>query len=167
MTSFDTLFTKDRIYISNQVKQEDVFVEVYQDLLRQDCVTEEFLTNLLEREENYPTGIALTPVDLKLPNIAIPHTESQFVKTSGIVPIKLNNQVIFHNMIKPEEKLDVSFLFMILNQNGEEQTGLLAAIMDFINSCDKDELVTFFNTEDPAELFNFLENNFKGVIAND
>lgn len=116
MTSFGTLFTKDRIYISNQVKQEDVFAEVYQDLLRQDCVTEEFLTNLLEREENYPTGIALAPVDLKLPNIAIPHTESQFVKTSGIVPIKLNNQVIFHNMIKPEEKLDVSFLFMILTQ---------------------------------------------------
>lgn len=167
MTPFNTLFTEDRIYISNETKQENVFAEVYQDLLRQDCVTTDFLTNLLEREANYPTGIDLTPVDPKLPNIAIPHTESQFVKTSGIVPIKLQQPVLFHNMIKPTEELNVSFLFMILNQNGQEQTGLLAAIMDFINSCDKNELITFFHTENTAELFNFLENNFKGVITND
>lgn len=167
MSSFDTLFTKDRIYVSNQTSQENVFNEIHQDLLRQNCVTEDFLQNLLEREKNYPTGIALTPIDPELPNIAIPHTETQFVKASGIVPVKLNYPITFYNMISPKEKLSVSFLFMILNQNGQDQTGLLAAIMDFINACGKDELVTFFNTEDPAELFNFLENNFKGVIAND
>ncbi|GAA3012954.1 PTS sugar transporter subunit IIA [Tetragenococcus solitarius] len=167
MIAFETLFTKKRIYISNEKSQEGVFAEIYEDLLRQDCVTEAFLTNLYEREKFYPTGIDLAPVNPKLPNIAIPHTESQFVKTSAIVPIKLNYPVIFYNMINPTEKLKVSFLFMILNQNGAEQTGLLAAIMDFINSCDKDELNTFFHTEDRAELFDFLKNNFKGVITND
>lgn len=167
MPSFETLFTTDRIYISNKTTQKEVFAEVYQDLLRQDCVTEDFLANLLEREEHYPTGISLAPIDPELANIAIPHTESQFVKTYGIVPIKLIKPVNFHNMIAPEEELDVLFLFMILNQNGQEQAGLLATIMDFINSCEKDELINFFHTDDAFELFNFLKNNFKGVITND
>ncbi|GMA48145.1 PTS system galactose-specific IIA component [Tetragenococcus muriaticus PMC-11-5] len=167
MIAFDTLFTKDRIYISNKTNQEDIFREVYQDLLKQNCVTKDFLRNLCERERIYPTGIDLTPVDSSLPNIAIPHTESQFVKTSGIVPIKLNHPVYFYNMIHPKEELPVSFLFMILNQDGQEQTGLLASIMDFINSCDKDELAAFLQMKDTEDLFNFLKNNFKGVIAND
>ncbi|WP_061841275.1 PTS sugar transporter subunit IIA [Tetragenococcus halophilus] len=167
MITFDNLFTKTRIYISNKKKKGDVFTEVYEDLLKQDCVTKDFLENLCEREQNYPTGIDLKPIDSGLPNIAIPHTESQFVKTSGIVPIKLNHPVDFYNMINPEEKIPVSFLFMILNQNGQEQTGLLASIMDFINSCDKNELNAFFQMEDPEQLFNFLKNNFRGVIAND
>lgn len=42
MPSFETLFTTDRIYISNKTTQKEVFAEVYQDLLRQDCVTEDF-----------------------------------------------------------------------------------------------------------------------------
>lgn len=167
MIAFDNLFSKKRIYISNETSQEGVFTEVYQDLLSQNCVTEEFLANLRERENFYPTGIDLTPIDPKLPNIAIPHTESQFVKMSGIVPIKLKHPVSFYNMINPEEKLNVTFLFMILNLNGAEQTGLLAAIMDFINSCDTEELKAFFHKEDRTELFNFLKNNFKGVITND
>lgn len=167
MSSFETLFTTNRIYISNKTTQKEVFTEVYQNLLRQNCVTEDFLSNLQEREKNYPTGISLAPIDPNLPDIAIPHTESQFVKTNGIVPIKLVNPITFHNMIEPMEKLDVSFLFMILNQNGQEQAGLLATIMDFINSCDKDELVNFFHMKDSMELFNFLKNNFKGVITND
>ena len=35
------------------------------------------------------------------------------------------------------------FLFMILNENGIEQTGLLATIMDFINTTDRSSLLAF------------------------
>ncbi|MDK8252740.1 PTS sugar transporter subunit IIA, partial [Enterococcus faecalis] len=76
-------------------------------------VTPDFLTNLLEREHNYPTGLSLTPIDPALPNIAIPHTESTFVRTTRIIPIKLKQSLSFHNMIIPDETLSVSFLFMI------------------------------------------------------
>lgn len=118
----------------------------------------------MEREHNYPTGLSLTPIDPELPNIAIPHTESTFVRTTRIIPIKLNQPLSFHNMIIPNETLSVSFLFMILNENGIEQTGLLATIMDFINTTDRSSLLAFFQCEDKEEVYHFLQKNFKGEI---
>lgn len=159
-----SIFSLDTTYISNKKTQEEVFEEVYLDLLKKKLVTPDFLTNLLEREHNYPTGLSLTPIDPELPNIAIPHTESTFVRTTRIIPIKLNQPLSFHNMIIPDETLSVSFLFMILNENGIEQTGLLATIMDFINTTDRSSLLAFFQCEDKEEVYRFLQKNFKGVI---
>ncbi|MGE9834067.1 PTS sugar transporter subunit IIA, partial [Streptococcus orisratti] len=68
--------------------------------------------------------------------------------------------VSFYYMILPDEKLEVSFLFMILNNEEKEQAGLLAAIMDFINRQDKEALIKFFNSENPERIYQFLENNF-------
>lgn len=111
----------------------------------------------MEREHNYPTGLSLTPIDPALPNIAIPHTESTFVRTTRIIPIKLKQSLSFHNMIIPDETLSVSFLFMILNENGIEQTGLLATIMDFINTTDRSSLLAFFQCEDKEEVYRFTK----------
>ncbi len=159
-----SIFSLDTTYISNKKTQEEVFEEVYLDLLKKKLVTPDFLTNLLEREHNYPTGLSLTLIDPELPNIAIPHTESTFVRTTRIIPIKLNHPLSFHNMIIPDETLSVSFLFMILNENGIEQTGLLATIIDFINTTDRSSLLAFFQCEDKEEVYRFLQKNFKGEI---
>ncbi|EGO7721261.1 PTS sugar transporter subunit IIA [Enterococcus faecalis] len=159
-----SIFSLDTTYISNKKTQEEVFEEVYLDLLKKKLVTPDFLTNLLEREHNYPTGLSLTPIDPALPNIAIPHTESTFVRTTRIIPIKLKQSLSFHNMIIPDETLSVCFLFMILNENGIEQTGLLATIMDFINTTDRSSLLAFFQCEDKEEVYRFLQKNFKGEI---
>ena len=44
---------------------------------------------------------------------------------------------------------------MILNENGIEQTGLLATIMDFINTTDRSSLLAFFQCEDKEEVYRF------------
>ncbi|MGM0239105.1 PTS sugar transporter subunit IIA [Enterococcus sp. AZ103] len=162
-----SLFSEDTIYVSEKNSQTAVFEEIYQSLLAKKLVSENFLDNLIEREVNYPTGLDLAPISQELPNIAIPHTESEFVNTTRIVPIKLKKDIPFHNMIQPDEVMNVRFLFMILNQNGEEQSGLLADIMDFINSVEQTELIQFFNEEDPKMIYQFLEKNFKGENLND
>ncbi|MGX2945165.1 PTS sugar transporter subunit IIA [Enterococcus alishanensis] len=162
-----SLFSEDTIYVSEKNSQTAVFEEIYQSLLEKKLVSENFLDNLIEREVNYPTGLDLAPISQELPNIAIPHTESEFVNTTRIVPIKLKKDIPFHNMIQPDEIMNVRFLFMILNQNGEEQSGLLADIMDFINSIEQTELINFFNEEDPKMIYQFLEKNFKGENLND
>ncbi|MCS4486738.1 PTS sugar transporter subunit IIA [Staphylococcus americanisciuri] len=154
------LFAEDTVYVSNKQTQADVFKEVYTDLLKKNLVTEAFLEHLLEREQNYPTGLDLSPVSDRLPNIAIPHTETSFVKTSRIIPIKLQQPITFHNMIKPDTTISVSFLFMILNENSESQAGLLAQIMDFINATDKEALRTFFDLEDTTAIYQFLKQHY-------
>ncbi|UXR76980.1 MULTISPECIES: PTS sugar transporter subunit IIA [unclassified Staphylococcus] len=156
----NTLFFEDTVYISDKKSQAGVFEEVYEDLLQKNLVTEAFLPNILEREKNYPTGLDLSPVSHELPNIAIPHTESTYVKTSRIIPIKLKHPLTFHNMIAPDATLTVTFLFMILNENGEAQAGMLAQIMDFINSTDKEAFNTFFDSENTQTIYQFLEKHF-------
>lgn len=154
------LFAEDTVYISEQQNQKDVFKEIARKLLEKGLVTEEYLDNLIDREEHYPTALPLSPIDSCLPNIAIPHTETQYVNVTRIIPVKLEQAVTFHNMILPEEKLDVSFLFMILNNEEKEQAGLLASIMDFINRQDKESLIKFFNSKNPERIYQYLENNF-------
>lgn len=113
------------------------------------------MENLLERERNYPTGLIFHLFLEILPDIAIPHTESEYVRTTRIIPIKLTHEITFHNMISPSDQLSVRFLFMILNENGEAQAGMLADIMDFINSVDKKELCAFFKLEDTEAIYQF------------
>lgn len=167
MTVRTSIFSPETIYFSNKNTQQQVFEDVYLDLLKKDLVTPDFLNNLLARENKYPTGLSLAPIDASLPNIAIPHTESEFVKATRIVPIKLQAPLLFHNMINLDEELPVSFLFLILNQNGLEQTGLLAEIMDFINGTDRASLLEFFQYENTQEIYYFLEKNFKGEMSHD
>lgn len=159
------LFFKDTIYVSNKQTQEDVFEEVYQDLLKKQLVTEDFLTSLMERERLYPTGLDLSPVSEVLPDIAIPHTESEYVRTTRIIPIKLKHEILFHNMISPNDHVSVQFLFMILNENGEAQAGMLADIMDFINSVEKTDLCSFFKLEDTEAIYHFLEEHFTMEVS--
>lgn len=159
------LFFKDTTYVSSRSTQEEVFEEVYLDLLNKQLVTEDFWASLLERERNYPTGLDLSPVSEVLPDIAIPHTESEYVRTTRIIPIKLKNEITFHNMISPSDQISVRFLFMILNENGEAQAGMLADIMDFINSVDKEKLCAFFNLQDIEAIYQFLEEHFTMEVS--
>jgi PTS system galactitol-specific IIA component len=54
---------------------------------------------------------------------------------------------------------------MILNENGEAQAGMLADIMDFINSVDKKELCSFFELEDTKDIYQFLEKHFTMEVS--
>lgn len=154
------LFDKETVFILKGESQEEIFRTVANDLLEKDLVTDDFLENLLERENNFPTGIDLSVIDPKLPNIAIPHTEIEFVKTKRIIPIRLIQPIAFQNMIQPDQSLEVSFLFMILNDSATEQSNMLADIMDYLNQTDPKELGDFFESTKEEEVYEFLVDNF-------
>ncbi|AVM71157.1 PTS sugar transporter subunit IIA [Streptococcus mutans] len=154
------LFSEDTVFISKQKEKEEVFKEIAGKLLERKLVTSEYINNLIEREKNYPTALSLSPIDTSLPNIAIPHTESEYVTETRIVPVKLKYPIVFHNMILPDEEVTVSFLFMILNHNESEQAGLLAGIMDFINRQSISDLKVFFNLEDSHKIFDYLKQHY-------
>lgn len=156
----NNLFSSDTIYISSLNNRNDLFKNISIDLIDKNLVKDDFSKNLIKREDNYPTGMDLSPIDKRLPNIAIPHTESIYVNTTRIIPIKLNNQIVFRNMINPEESIDVDFIFLILNNNSDNQVNLLSSIMDFINNTDKDELLDFFKLNNSLDIYNFLNLNF-------
>ncbi|MGO3733218.1 MAG: PTS sugar transporter subunit IIA [Vagococcus sp.] len=129
-------------------------------LLNKNLVTMDFLVNLISREKEFPTGMDMSVINPNLPNIAIPHTEVEYVKTCAIIPIKLLKPIKFFNMINPNQELDVSYLFMILNDNPNNQAGMLANIMDFMVKTDAIELQDFFNLTNNKDVCDFLNNNF-------
>ncbi len=155
------LFADDAVFISDQSNKEAVIREVYQKLLDRGYVKGDFIEHILERESKYPTGIDTSPISKGLPNVAIPHTEGEFVNTRMIVPIELTHPIKFNNMIEPDKELDVKFLFMILNNDPEGQANILAQIMDFLNSTPVDQLTKLFNLKSTDEIYEFMAEHFK------
>ncbi|RTX85544.1 PTS sugar transporter subunit IIA, partial [Staphylococcus piscifermentans] len=111
------LIFENSVFITNASSKEDVFRELARALKANGDVKSEFLEHVLEREKNYPTGMDLSLLDIDYPNIAIPHTETEFVNVTKIIPVKLNHPIDFQNMISPHNTIKVSFLFMILNHD--------------------------------------------------
>ena len=102
----------------------------------------------------------LSVVGSQYPNVAIPHTEANFVYKRRIVPVKLAHPVEFHNMINPTQTMTVRFLFMILNNDPEGQANVLAEIMEFLTHTPWDSLQHLFASDSPEEIFDFLSTNF-------
>ena len=150
MTNSKKLFAPNAVFVSDQPKQDLVLKEVYDNLLEQVYV-----------KGNFPTGLDTSTLGKNIPNIAIPHTEGEFVNTKLIVPISLTTPVVFHNMINPEQPLEVKFLFMLLDNDPDGQAELLASVMDFLADTPANELREVFNFTDPHAIYAFLKQKFE------
>ena len=154
------IFARDAIFISNQDTQDLVLKDTYDELLKNVYVKGNFLGHIIEREHNFPTGLSTKTLGKNLPNVAIPHTEGEFVNKHLIVPVSLKNPVVFNNMIKPQEKLEVKFLFMLLDTHPDGQAELLSQVMDFLAKTPEKELQNLFSFKDPDTIYEFLLQKF-------
>ena len=94
--------------------KEEALKQTSARLMEQGYVKETFYSALLEREAEYPTGLALPACD-----IAIPHVSPEHVKRSGIAVAVLKNAV--------------KIIFNIaLDRNGK-QVEVLQKLMEFIS----------------------------------
>ncbi|MGQ5710009.1 PTS sugar transporter subunit IIA [Lactobacillus sp. PSON] len=153
-------FNPNAVYVIDGTSQDEVLKKIYDKLLENGYVKGNFLEHIINREHNFPTGLTLNTLGKNLPNIAIPHTEGEFVNTSLIIPVALKTPVVFHNMIKPREKLEAKFLFMLLDNHPDGQAQLLSKVMDFLGETPTDELRHFLNFENPKAIYEFLEQKF-------
>lgn len=152
------LINRNNVYISEAKTKEELFEDLYKKLKADDLVNDKFLEMVKEREENYPTGMDMSLVNENLPNIAIPHTESEACKVTRVIPVKLKEKIKFNNMIDPEKELEVSFIFMILNNEGGQQTDVLAKIMDFVTKTD--DIEKMYELDDADKIYEFIKEKF-------
>ncbi|WP_243344256.1 PTS sugar transporter subunit IIA [Anaerococcus sp. AGMB09787] len=152
------LFNKDLVFVSNAESKDELFKEIYDILRDKDLVKDNFYEMIVERENNYPTGLDMSVVNENLSNIAIPHTEPSTVNVTKIIPVKLINKLEFANMIDPDRKIEVDFAFIILNNNGGDQTNILSSIMDFVTQTD--DIQAMFDSTDSDYIYNFIEKYF-------
>ncbi|RMC47056.1 MULTISPECIES: PTS sugar transporter subunit IIA [unclassified Lactobacillus] len=157
----DSLFSPKAVFVSDAIDSTAVLREVSEQLLQQDLVKADFFTEIAKREADYPTGIDTSPITKELPNIAVPHTEGEFVNTRLIIPVALKSTVGFKNMIAPDQELPVKFLFMILNNDPEGQANILAQIMDFLRLTSVSKLQELFSLTNPDKIYQFLSEHFE------
>ena len=147
-------FKEENIFLNfNANDRKDFFSKISKILLEKKYVKEGFDDSIIEREEKYPTGL-----DFGEYKIAIPHTDPEYVNEEGIVTVKLKNPIIFRDMGLDENDLEVSVIFVLLVQKGEEQVNLLTKLMFLLEQ--KEVYNAIRNASDKEEILRILSKNF-------
>ena len=147
-------FKEENIFLDFEANDRNDFLSKIGNILfEKKYVNKGFSDSIIEREKNYPTGL-----DFGEYIIAIPHTNPEFVDKEGIVVVKLQNPIIFRDMGLNENDLEVSVIFVLLIQKGEEQVNLLTKLMSLLEQ--KEVYDSIKNTSDKKEILQILSENF-------
>lgn len=129
-----------------------IITKLAHQLEAKDLVTEKFLSHVLAREGKYPTGLATSSI-----GVAIPHTDSIYVKKSQIAFASLAKPIIFKNMADLEQNVAVSLVFMIAMSSPHEQTALLSNLMNMFQ--DQKTLQQLNQSDTKKQVIDILNTN--------
>ncbi len=126
MTILSQLVQKELINLEGKGENKQELLEnLAKDLFEKGYVREDFATAVMEREEEFPTGLQLEKTA-----VAIPHTYSEFVKKPFIYVVKLKNPVTFIQMGTSDVEVSVHFVIVLGISEPKNQTGLLVELMN-------------------------------------
>ncbi len=117
---------------------EEVLHMVSSHLLGEGKVKQSYEEHLIDREREYPTGLALGDI-----NVAIPHTDYQYANTTQLLVATLKMPVEWHN-----ETIPVSAVVLSVFDKPEHQ---LEALQQIIGVLQNQELVARIVTSDSAQ----------------
>lgn len=110
-----------------------------------DYVTELFATKLAEREAQFPTGLELTGA-----NVAIPHTDPEYVDKQFIALYTLEDKVAFKRMDDPSNETKVSVVFVLGLNEPHAQLEVLQELMGKLQ--DESFINQLVNTKNKNEI---------------
>lgn len=116
-------------------------------------IKEEYINDVLTREESFPTGL-----ELKNIGIAIPHANPDNVLKNGISILRLKNPVRFFNM-ETSEDVYVSMVFMLALKDPNDHLKMLQSL--FIMFQEEDVMDELINAATIAEIKSIVTNNLK------
>lgn len=135
----------DKHYLAVSLSGSDdkeVLGKMAEAMFQEGYVTEGFHDAIIQREENFPTGLP-TGLPTGEINVAIPHTDPEYVKKPAICLGVLDQPVEFCVMGMEGEKTSVSLLFMLAIKKKEDQLGLLQKL---IEACQDQEVLKVLRT---------------------
>ena len=144
------LFDERFITINNEkIDQKTLFANTCQQLLDAEYIDEGYLGELLERENEYPTG-------LKLPSygIAIPHCSPKNVRESVIYVNLLKKPVDWKNMEDFEETIPVDVTFNLVLSNKEDHMKVLSSMIAMIQN--RELINNIINCDDEKQIIETL-----------
>lgn len=106
---------------------EELFDAVNARLTAEHTVRDTFLAAARAREKQYPTGL-----DFGHSQVAIPHTDPEFIIEPGLLVCRNAQATVFHAMDDPERSLDVRLSIWPLVTDPHRQTAMLAAVISIL-----------------------------------
>ncbi len=153
-------FVNNGVILTNLVasSKEDVFKALHEELYKNGNVKESFYEGLVKRENEYPTGLALSNY-----NVAIPHTDSEHIINSCIAVATLKSPVVFQCMEDESKSVEVSVVFMLAMGDAHGHIEMLQKLVSLIQN--DLFLENVINSKDKNEIIQYIIQNEKLYIA--
>ena len=146
-----TLINADIIMLNlENVDKTKVLTVMANRLIDKGYVKESYLPAVLNREEEYPTGLPTNGV-----GVAIPHADTKHVLKPGIAVATLKDPVKFNVMGNPEQEIDVKLLFMLAIKEPEVQVNILKKLESIFQA--KEHLIKLISINCEKELDDILK----------
>lgn len=119
-------FDRKIALLNKQVNSKEAAFQMLADeFLQNQCVTEEYFENVVKREIVFPTGLMINGI-----GVAIPHTDSKYVKKSQIGFLSLETPLTFVEMGTRGKEIPVSLIFMLALKEPHEQLQMLQNLIE-------------------------------------
>ena len=147
---FEEMIKEELVFTQKNFKSgREVISFLSKQLQEKKFVRENFLNAVLKREEEHPTGLYLGKI-----NVAIPHTEIEYVKRAGIAIATLKQPVVFGKMDEPEEKISVHIVFLIAVTDPKGYVKFLAKLTSSFSN--KSFIQSIYSGRNSAEVTELL-----------
>lgn len=145
------MLNKDIVFKDVCAKDSSEFLGYISDILfEKGYVKETFKQAILKREMEYPTGVSTQKF-----NLAIPHTDAEFVNKNGIAFIRFKDRCHFRELCTNND-VDVDMAFLLLVANKDEQVVVLSKLMEIFSN---DELLeSIYNEDDEVKIVELVNN---------
>jgi PTS system galactitol-specific IIA component len=132
---------------------EGVLREMGTTLFEQGYVRDTYIKGLIDRETEFPTGIATGSI-----GVAIPHTEASHVIKTTVAVAVLDKSVPFSLMGSEEGSVDVDIVFMLAVNNPDNHLLFLQRLMGIFQK--EEVLLGIKNADKPEVIAEILNNEF-------
>lgn len=146
----ESLIDVDLIDLSLDVSdKENLFREVADSLRKKNYVYAEYANALNKREKEFPTGLATMSL-----NIALPHTDTEFIQKPFVFIARSKKAVEFLQM-GDNQPLDCKHFLFLGIKDPKKQVGLLAALIELFGN---ERFVSDFKSVDTSlDMYNLLK----------
>lgn len=132
--------------------KEEFFKTVSDKVFDLGYVTNEYYHKILEREENFPTGINLGDY-----GVALPHTDAEYTKNEFIAVCTFKDTLTLNSMEDKDEEVPVKLAFVLgLNQPHSQLKALTELMGVFQNPETVAKLVSATKEEEILDILNSL-----------
>lgn len=139
----------EHIFIDLNIEHRDeMFKHVSRILLKNGYIKDNYLVNVIDREEKYPTGFKLKNL-----NVAMPHVAPEHVMQNGLFVVTNKHGIVFKNA-ETDQDLKVHIVFGLLLKDSTTHLNFLMKLATSFK--DDQQLHQILNSTTKAEVKEWL-----------